>query len=157
MRCHDLMKSPVVCSKLDDSASHTAARMRSRKIGFLPVCDDTGRVVGTVTDRDLAVRVLAERSPSATPVRLVMTPGPVTCRPNDDLEVAEDLMRRYHKSRIICVDEGFKPVGVISLSDIATYDEAVRAGELLRAISEREVRTSPPRPAAPRDEPTKAR
>lgn len=146
MRCRDLMKSPVVCSKLDDSASDTAARMRSRKIGFVPVCDESGRVVGTVTDRDLVVRVLAERSSSGTPIRLVMTPGPVTCRPNDELQTAEDLMRRYHKSRIICVDEGFKPVGVISLSDIATHDEAARAGELLRAISEREVRSSPPPP-----------
>jgi CBS domain-containing protein len=150
------MKSPVVCSKLDEDVSAAAARMRSRKIGFVPVCDDTGRVVGTVTDRDLSVRVLAERLLSRTPVRLVMTPGPVTCRPNDDLEVAEDLMRRYHKSRIICVDEGFKPVGVISLSDIATYDDASRVGELLRGICEREVRSTP-RPAPPRDEPTKTR
>ncbi len=143
MRCRELMKTPVVCSSLDEGACDTAARMRTRKIGFVPVCDGLGRVVGTVTDRDLAIRVLAEHSSLRTPLRHVMTPGPVTCRPEDDLEVAENLMRRNHKSRIICVDDDFKPVGVISLSDIAEREEAARAGELLRAISEREVRWSP--------------
>lgn len=143
MRCHELMKSPVVCATLDEGACDTAARMRTRKIGFVPVCDDRGRVVGTVTDRDLTLRVLAEHSSMRTPVRHVMTPGPVTCRPDDELEVAEDLMRRNHKSRIICVDDDFRPVGVISLSDIAAYEDAGRAGDLLRAISEREVRSFP--------------
>src|SRR4051794_18110483 len=110
MRCSELMKSPVVCSSLDEGACDTAARMRTRKIGFVPVCDDRGRVVGTVTDRDLAVRVLAEHFSFRTPLRHVMTVGPVTCRPDDDLEVAENLMRRNHKSRIICVDDEFRPV-----------------------------------------------
>lgn len=147
MLCRELMRTPVVSSHVDDAASQTAALMRTRKLGFVPVCDDGGRVVGTVTDRDLAIRVLAECSVASTarlnvntPLRWVMTPGPVTCGPDDDLEVAEDLMRRYHKSRIICVDEERRPVGVISLSDIARGDQADRVGELLRAITEREVR-----------------
>jgi CBS domain-containing protein len=147
MMCRDLMRSPVISSHLDAAASDTAALMRTRKLGFIPVCDDQGRVVGTVTDRDLAIRVLAEcaantaRLLANTPLRYVMTPGPVTCGPDDDLELAEDLMRRYHKSRIICVDEQRKPVGVISLSDIARRDESARVGKLLRDITEREVRT----------------
>ncbi|HVH42800.1 MAG TPA: CBS domain-containing protein [Labilithrix sp.] len=147
MLCRELMKSPVICCTVDDAASRTAALMRSRKLGFVPVCDASGRVVGTVTDRDLTVRVLAEcfrsstpRMVSSTPLRFVMTHGPVTCAPDDDLTVAENLMRRYHKSRIICVDEARKPVGVISLSDIAKRDQAARVGELLRDITEREVR-----------------
>lgn len=142
------MRTPVISSHLDDAASQTAALMRTRKLGFVPVCDDQGRVVGTVTDRDLTIRVLAEcghpssaRYQASTPLRYVMTPGPVTCGPDDDLQLAEELMRRYHKSRIICVDADRRPVGVISLSDIARRDEAARVGELLRAITEREVRT----------------
>jgi CBS domain-containing protein len=147
MMCRELMRSPVVSSHLDAAASDTAALMRTRKLGFIPVCDDEGRVVGTVTDRDLAIRVLAEchastaRLLTTTPLRYVMTPGPITCTPEDDLELAEDLMRRFHKSRIICVDAERKPVGVISLSDIARRDQASRVGELLRDITEREVRT----------------
>lgn len=147
MLCRDLMKSPAICCSVDDPASRVAAIMRSRKLGFLPVCDTDGRVVGTVTDRDLAIRVLAEcfqsstpRLVTHTPVRHVMTHGPVTCAPQDDLAVAEERMRRNHKSRIICVDERRKPIGVISLSDIARGDES-GVGELLRQITEREVRS----------------
>jgi CBS domain-containing protein len=148
MLCRELMRTPVIRSHVDDTAARTAALMRTRKVGFLPVCDDDGRVVGTVTDRDLCVRVLAECSvPNAaalqasTPLRYVMTHGPVTCGPDDDLDVAEDLMRRNHKARIICVDHDRKPIGVISLSDIAQRDRSSRVGELLRDITEREVRT----------------
>ncbi|MBX3263882.1 MAG: CBS domain-containing protein [Labilithrix sp.] len=146
MLCRELMRTPVVSSHLDAPASQTAALMRTRKLGFIPVCDERGRVVGTVTDRDLAIRVLAEcqsassaRLLASTPLRYVMTPGPITCLPDDELELAEDLMRRYHKSRIVCVDAERRPVGVISLSDIARRDRADRVGELLRAITEREV------------------
>lgn len=148
MLCRELMRTPVISSHVDDTAVRTAALMRTRKLGFLPVCDDDGRVVGTVTDCDLTIRVLAECAlpnvaslQASTPLRLVMTPGPVTCAPEDDLERAEDLMRRYHKGRIICVDPHRRPVGIISLSDIARRDQASRVGELLRAITEREVRT----------------
>lgn len=147
MLCRDLMKSPAISCSVDDTAARAAAVMRTRKLGFLPVCDSEGRVVGTVTDRDLTVRVLAEcfqstaaRLLPSTPLRLVMTHGPVTCAPHDDLTVAEERMRRYHKSRIICVDENRKPLGVISLSDIARGDMA-HVGELLREITEREVRS----------------
>jgi CBS domain-containing protein len=148
MQCRELMKSPVVCCSVDDGAARVAALMRNRKLGFMPVCDSEGRVVGTVTDRDLTVRVLAEcfqsstpRLVSSTPLKLVMTHGPVTCAPDDDLSIAENLMRRYHKSRIICVDGSRRPIGVISLSDIARRDQAARVGELLRDITEREVRS----------------
>jgi CBS domain-containing protein len=147
MLCRDLMRTPVITAHVDDAASRTAALMRTRKLGFVPVCDDDGRVVGTVTDRDLTIRVLAEcnvastgRLLASTPLRHVMTSGPVTCSPEDDLEFAEELMRTNHKSRIICVDRNRRPVGVISLSDIARRDKASRVGELLRDITEREVR-----------------
>ena len=148
MMCRDLMRTPVISAHVNDSASQTAALMRTRKLGFIPVCDDDGRVVGIVTDRDLTIRVLAECNVASTgrllargPLRYVMTTGPVTCAPDDDLELAEELMRRNHKSRIVCVDAERRPVGVISLSDIARRDKASRVGELLRDITEREVRT----------------
>lgn len=150
MLCRDLMKSPAISCSVDDTASQAAAIMRTRKLGFMPVCDHDGRVVGTVTDRDLTVRVLAECFRSSTPgllpcmpLRLVMTCGPVTCAPDDDLTIAEDRMRRFHKSRIICVDQHRKPVGVISLSNLAhvARGDLSHVGELLREITDREVRS----------------
>lgn len=150
MRCREVMTSPVVICSVADSACCAAARMRARKIGFIPVCDEDGRIVGTVTDRDLTLRVLGEcflattgtgeSLARAAPLRLVMTPGPITCSPDDDLEVAVQLMRRYHKARIVCVDEDRRPVGVISVPDIAMHVAAERVGALVRDIAEREVR-----------------
>lgn len=121
-----------------DAAADVAERMRASAVGFLPVCNDTGEIVGTITDRDLAMRVLAERRPHGTPVHRVMSIDAVTCSPYDDLGFAEELMRRWRKSRIVCVDDRMRPVGVISLSDIAEAEYAWRAGRVLRDVSARE-------------------
>jgi CBS domain-containing protein len=115
--------------------------MRDKEIGFCPVCDDSGRVVGTLTDRDLTIRVLAERRrPEETCAGDVMSRGVVACRPTDDLLIAERLMSEHKVSRMLCVDESGKPVGVISLSDIATVNRGVLTAEVMRSVSEREVR-----------------
>lgn len=140
MRCRDIMKTDVDMCWVMDSAADVAERMRVRGIGFMPVCNDSGEVVGTITDRDLAVRLLARRLPYETPVHRIMSTAPVTCSPFDPLDLAEERMRRYHKSRIICVDDRMWPVGVISLSDIAEEEHAWRAGRVLREVASREAR-----------------
>lgn len=139
MLCRDIMNK-VECCWLDDPVADVAGRMRARHVGFLPVCNHEGQVVGTITDRDLAVRVLADRLSLDTPVHAVMSKGPITCRPNDLLEDAEQLMERYFKWRIVVVDGHRRPVGVISLSDIADAELPTRAAKLLREISARDVR-----------------
>ena len=139
MRCRDVMKTDVETCWTMDSTAHIAERMRVHGIGFLPVCEDTGEVVGTITDRDIAIRLVAQRLPHNTPVHRVMSTGVVTCSPDDDLGYAEDLMRRFHKSRIVCVDDRMRPVGVISLSDIAEAAYVWRAGRVARDVSSRET------------------
>ena len=138
MRCRDIMKRDVESCWVFDPAAEVADRMRARGIGFLPVCNDAGEVVGTITDRDLAIRLVARRLPHGTPIHRVMSTGPVTCSPEDDLGFAEALMRRCHKSRMVCVDGYMRPVGVISLSDVADAELPWRAGRVLRDISARE-------------------
>src|SRR5262245_4329462 len=59
MKCSDLMKTDVECCDADESIVFVAERMRLRNVGFVPVCNAAGAVVGTITDRDLVVRVLA--------------------------------------------------------------------------------------------------
>jgi CBS domain-containing protein len=140
MRCGDIMKRDVECVTPQQNVQEAARRMRDQGIGFLPVCDESRKVLGTVTDRDLAIRVLADARPATTPAGDVFTHESVTCRPEDDLSKAEELMARHHKSRVMCVDGEGRLVGVISLSDIAQRERGSKAAETLREVSQREAR-----------------
>jgi CBS domain-containing protein len=122
MKCSDLMRTDVECCDADESIPFVAERMRMRNVGFVPVCDAVGAVVGTITARDLVVRVLADQlDGDLMRARDVMTPSVVACKPNDEVEVAERLMARHRESRIVCVDNHKRPVGVLSLSDVVRY------------------------------------
>lgn len=139
MRCEELMTTEVEIVKPEDSIQEAAQRMRDSNVGFLPVCADDGTAVGVLTDRDIAIRVVADDRPWRTPVRDVMSSDVVSCRPEDDVKRAEDLMRVNQKSRLPCIDEAGRVVGVISLADVAQYEAPRRTGELLGEISDREV------------------
>jgi CBS domain-containing protein len=119
MRCSEVMKPNPVCLDGTEPAHKAARMMRDANIGFLPVRDSTGRVTGTVTDRDIAIRFLADQLPGDTEVSAIATKDAVACRPDDDMGRALELMERHRVSRIMCIDEQGKLVGVISLSDIA--------------------------------------
>jgi CBS domain-containing protein len=140
MKLEKVMKTNIETCRTFESVESAAGKMRARNIGFLPVCDDTGVVVGTLTDRDLAIRVLGERrNPDNTLVLDVMTPEVVFCTENEEVEDVERLMAESHVSRIVCVDADKHPIGVISLSDLA-FEGHGKADTVLREISEREAR-----------------
>jgi CBS domain-containing protein len=140
MKCLDLMKTEIETFRENDRVTVIARRMREVNIGFVPICDPDGRPVGTITDRDLALRVCAEDlRASETRAADVMTREVVTCRETDDLERAERLMAMHHKARIMIVDEDGRLQGVISLSDVVDEEEDARAAETMRRVSEREV------------------
>ncbi len=141
MLCLDLMKTEIETFREGDSVQEVARRMREVNIGFAPVCGPDGRPVGTLTDRDIALRVCAEdRRASATRAGDVMTREAVTCHEGDPIEEAERLMARHRKSRMMVVDDDGRLVGVISLSDVVDEEEDDRAAETMRIISDREVR-----------------
>ena len=141
MNCRDLMKTDAHCVSPADTVEQAAVRMREQNVGFLPVCDQSRKVLGTVTDRDIAVRVVAAGRSSDTPVEDAMTRELVACSPEDDVQRALQLMAENQKSRIVCVDEQGCLEGVISLSDIAQSAEVGgRGAETLRRITEREAR-----------------
>ena len=139
-RCQDIMKRDIECLSPRESASDAARRMRDRNVGFLPVCDESRRVLGTVTDRDIAIRLVAEELAPGTEVEWLMTREIVACHPRDDIQEAEELMGQHRKSRIMCVEDDGTLVGVISLSDIAKLDSGRAAATTLRRVSERESR-----------------
>jgi CBS domain-containing protein len=94
--------------------------------------------MGTLTDRDLAIRLVAEDRGGDETIDRIMTNEVIACSPEDDLTEALRLMRENHKSRILMVDKEGRLQGVISLSDIAQVAEEEGA-ETLRAVSEREA------------------
>jgi CBS domain-containing protein len=142
MLCQELMKHDVQCISPEDPCEEAAKRMRDGNVGFLPVCDPSKKVLGAITDRDLAVRVVAANRPArTTPVFEAMTHEVISCSPSDDVRLAERLMARNHKSRIVCLDGEGRLAGIISLSDIAVQD-GPQATRTLREVSEREARVS---------------
>jgi CBS domain-containing protein len=132
------MKTDVARCLETLSVQACAEMMRDNGIGFVPVVDADRQVVGVVTDRDLALRVLANDLPADTPVGQVMTCDVRICRSDDDLREAERKMSSARKSRLVVADEDGHCVGVISLSDVAQADSR-RAGGVLRAVTRREA------------------
>lgn len=143
MRCDEIMKRDIACVLPSDDVCDAALKMRDYNVGFLPVCASDGRVLGAITDRDLALRVLAEGRPGDTIVDEVYTSEIIACRPTDDVRLAERLMAEFQKSRIMCTDEAGRLVGVISLSDIAQHDDERHSAQTMRRITDREARSTP--------------
>jgi CBS domain-containing protein len=142
MRCEEIMKRDVKTLSPGDTVQRAAVLMRESNTGFLPVCDQDKKVIGTLTDRDIAIRIVAENLPISSSITTAMTHDIISCRPEDDLHEAERLMVENRKSRLILVDEADKLAGVISLSDIVQLEEeGDRATDTLRGVSSREAAT----------------
>lgn len=140
MQCSTLMKTDVECCSVDQTVETAARRMAERGIGFVPVCYGR-KVIGTLTDRDIVIRVVARGlPPSEVKVSDVFSREVVSCSPDDELTVAEALMSKHKKSRIICLDQDDGLVGVISLSDVARVETGARSAALLRSVAQREAR-----------------
>jgi CBS domain-containing protein len=138
MRCDEIMKRDLECISPDGSVEEAARQMRDANVGFLPVCGRDKKVLGTLTDRDIVIRVVAAGRLPSSKVSDAMTRDLVACRPKDDLGRAAELMSRHQKSRIVVIDESDRLVGVISLSDLARTEENAGA-RALRDITERET------------------
>lgn len=125
MKISELMtKNP--CTVTPDTPVSEAARlMKEEDIGIIPVvervggAETRGRLVGVVTDRDIAVRHVAEGRSTDAPVRDVMSGGVKTASPNDEVEAVMSLMGREQVRRIPVVDERGSLVGVVSQADFA--------------------------------------
>jgi CBS domain-containing protein len=139
MRCDEAMTEEVETVGIGDSVMHAARRMRELDIGFLPVCQSDGMPVGTVTDRDIVLRVVAEGRPGSTAVQDVMSSDLVCCRPDDELGDAERMMRVNQVSRVLVVGDDGRVAGVISLADITRADGEPGAGKTLADVKEPQV------------------
>jgi len=107
--------------------------MAELNVGSLPVTDQ-GRLVGVITDRDIAVRGVARGLGEDAAVEVAMTANVVTCTGDTGVEAAAEMMRT-NQIRRLYVMEGNNLAGVASLGDLALEAQAEDAGETLREIS----------------------
>jgi CBS domain-containing protein len=118
------------------SVVEAALLMREAHIGSLPVTDDE-QLVGMITDRDIATRVVAEAAdPKITSVGSVLSRDIISVEPDKDLEEALSLMALHQVRRLPVVENG-RLVGIVALADIALRgNEKKKTGALVEAISE---------------------
>ena len=122
------------------SIQEAAEQMRSLDVGVLPVCDGD-RLVGILTDRDLAVRAVADgRDPKSTPIEEIMTRQVVYCFEDQDIEEAERVMEKNQIRRLPVLDRDKRIVGIVSLGDLAVKNDENRAGVTLERVSEHSQR-----------------
>jgi CBS domain-containing protein len=141
VRVRDIMTpDPASCTP-ESTARDAATLMRDNDCGSIPVVesDRSSKLVGTVTDRDLAIRGLADGKGPDTPVRDLMTPSPITCGPDDEVEIVREVMVARQVRRVPVVDERGILVGIVAQADIAREDGAAsdqEVGRIVEAISD---------------------
>jgi CBS domain-containing protein len=139
-KCSEVMTSKPVCCVPNDMVSRAAKLMKVGNIGAIPVVEDEKqrKLVGIVTDRDLALHIVAEgRDPKSTKVEAVMTANVVTCMADDDLQKALDAMASNQLRRIPVVDSENQLVGIIAQADVATrVDQPEKTAEVVKEISQ---------------------
>jgi CBS domain-containing protein len=119
----------------DLPVSEAARLMRSEDVGSLPVVDGE-RLVGVVTDRDIAVRLVAEgKDPESVPVSEIHTRESVTVEPDQGLDVALEEMARHQVRRLPVIEDG-RLVGILAQADIARESDSSETGELVQEVSE---------------------
>ena len=134
MKVRDVMSKDVQVARPSDTVQDVAARMASGDFGFMPVADgDT--LIGTITDRDLVIRALAQGAATSAPVLEYITRDPHTAFADDDLKTVLDAMGTKQIRRLPVLDKDSRLVGVVSLGDLSTKVKEKYAGEALEDIS----------------------
>ena len=137
MRVQDFVKKNVTTVGREASIQEVARKMAEEDIGFLPVVDSSGKPVGTITDRDIVVRLIAKGTDAKNArVDQAMTKDVVSVRPDEDLSRVADLMKDRKVSRVLVCDQGGRPVGVISLGDLAERHEEQEVGRTVKEVKE---------------------
>jgi CBS domain-containing protein len=132
----NLMTSNPCAVDADKPVAYAAKMMRDEDVGLAPIVEGE-RLVGTLTDRDIAIRVVAEgRDPESTPVRDVASTDLVTVDPQQDLDEAVRLMAQHQVRRIPVVEEDGRLVGVVAQADVARQADDRQTGEVVERISQ---------------------
>src|SRR3954466_9385223 len=119
----------------DQPVAYAAKMMRDEDVGLAPIVEGD-RLVGTVTDRGIAIRVVAEgKDPESTKVKEIASTDLVTVDPQQNLDEALRLMAQHQVRRLPVVEEDGRLVGVVAQADVARNADDSRTGELVEEIS----------------------
>ncbi len=139
MEARELMTSnPTYCLP-NDSPMKAAHIMREKNVGLVPVVADeqSKRLVGVVTDRDLVMRIMAtDRKPENLKVNDVMTKNPITVKPDTSDREVEQTMAEHRVRRVLVTEGNEQLLGVIAQADIARRGTTEEIVELLKIVSE---------------------
>lgn len=131
----DVMTQNPRAVRPEDSVVDAARVLRDENVGSLPIVEGD-RLIAIVTDRDIAIRVVAEgRDPSSVSVQEIASRDPVTAESTSDLDEALRLMARHQVRRLPVVEEG-RLVGILAQADVAGDVGDKQTGRLVEAISE---------------------
>lgn len=129
MKVQDVMTRDPRCVTPETSAREAAQVMKDEDVGIVPVVEGE-RLIGVVTDRDLALRVVADGRDSSATVRDVMSSGRIaTCRPDEDLDRVMETMAKEQVRRIPIVDERGSLVGIVAQADVVLKAKDDRKAE----------------------------
>jgi CBS domain-containing protein len=138
-KCDEVMTRNPVCCLPSDMVAKVGQLMKRENVGSIPVIENeqTRKLVGIVTDRDLTLRVVAEGlDGKSTKAESVMTLEVVTCLADDDLQKAMDAMAKHQLRRIPVIDKDHNIVGIIAQADVATrVNQPEKTAEMVKGIS----------------------
>lgn len=132
----EAMTSNPCAIDADKPVSYAAKMMKQEDVGLAPIVEGD-RLVGTVTDRDIVTRVIAEgRDPDSTSVREIASKQLVTIDPQQGLDEALRLMAQHQVRRLPVVEEDGRLVGVVAQADVAEHASSKDTGRMVDEISE---------------------
>jgi CBS domain-containing protein len=136
MKISDVMTKNVETVSADQTAQDAAKFMLRAEAGSIPVCDGD-RVLGMITDRDIAVRGIAEGRGPDTPVRDLMSDGIICAREDDDVRDIAAKMSDAQVRRLPVLDSNDRLVGIVSLGDLSRETDGASAAQALEGVSQR--------------------
>jgi CBS domain-containing protein len=135
MRLNEVMNQPVVCCPDSATLDQAARLMWEQDCGIVPIVDEDGRLTGVVTDRDICMSAYTQGlALNAIGVTTAMARTVVAGHEDDSIEAAEQLMQDNQIRRLPVIDNEGRPVGMVSLNDLARYVAQAR-----RSVSDREL------------------
>lgn len=131
----DIMTQGATCVGANDTVVDAAVKMRDLQVGALPICGEDDRLKGVITDRDVAIQIVAEgRDPSSVRVSQVAQGEVVTIGADDSIDELLRTMTQYAVRRVPVID-GHRLVGIVSQADVARRLPEDQVGKLVELIS----------------------